>query len=315
MDPRISICVPTYRRPALLREALLSCLVQAYQPLEILVGDDSDDDRSQRVVAELSSTALVPIRYVRNTPPLGQSGNVNQLYAMASGPRLVLLHDDDRLLPGAIEILDRAWRAEPGVTAVYGKQELIAENGVVLPSRTEHLNRTYYRAGREMAGPVSPIEAALLGQFPNNGYLVLSEAARQVGYRSWEAVGDGCDYDFGIRLGTWGGRFVFVDAFTSQVRMTDRSITSGGRFGAMYRVVRAMDLPASAEYARTIALRRLAPFAVRDGALDGRRREALGIYLSPHYPAANRVKPQGIYHLLLCVWPSLGRARGSHRRA
>lgn len=283
MDPRISVCIPTYRRPGLLREALQSCLAQRYRPLEILVGDDSDDDRSAGVAARLGEGSSIPIRYLRNTPRLGQAGNVNRLFAAAAGPRLILLHDDDLLLPDAIGVLDRAWREHPGATAVYGKQQLIAEDGRVLASETERLNQTYHRTSRDAATELPPIEAALLGQFPNNGYLMLTQAAREAGYRDREIVGDGCDYDFGIRVATLGGRFVFMDRFTSQVRMTGASVTTSGRFGTMYEVLRSLELTPSAEYARTIALRRLAPFAVRDGALEGRRREALSIFLSSHY--------------------------------
>lgn len=314
LDPRISVCIPTYRRPGLLREALHSCLAQRYRPLEIFVGDDSDDDRSASVVSEIGADSPVPIRYLRNTPPLGQAGNVMRLFAAAAGPRLVLLHDDDRLLPDAIDVLDRAWSEHPDTTAAYGKQELIAEDGRVLVSETERLNQTYRRTSRDAATELPAIEAALLGQFPNNGYLVLTQAARDVGYRDREVVGDGCDYDFGIRLAASGGRFVFVNRFTSQVRMTGSSVTTSGRFGTMYEVVRSLELPPSAEYARAIALRRLAPFAVRDGALEGRRRNALSIFLSPHYPAMHRMRPRGIYHMLLCLVPLLAWVRRPRRR-
>ena len=44
--------------------------------------------------------------YLRNESSLGQAGNVNQLFARARGERLVLMHDDDFLLPGALTAMD-----------------------------------------------------------------------------------------------------------------------------------------------------------------------------------------------------------------
>ena len=47
MDNRlITICIPTFRRPDLLVEAIQTCFQQNYRPLEILIGDDSMDEKS-----------------------------------------------------------------------------------------------------------------------------------------------------------------------------------------------------------------------------------------------------------------------------
>ncbi|MEM1303844.1 MAG: glycosyltransferase, partial [Planctomycetota bacterium] len=49
--PLISVCIPTYRRPDLLREAVESVVRQEYRPLEIIVGDDSPTPAAENVVA------------------------------------------------------------------------------------------------------------------------------------------------------------------------------------------------------------------------------------------------------------------------
>ena len=44
--------------------------------------------------------------YVRNHAGTGQASNVNQLFGLAEGEFLVLLHDDNFLMPTALEDLD-----------------------------------------------------------------------------------------------------------------------------------------------------------------------------------------------------------------
>ena len=117
----ISICIPTCNRPELLREALESCAAQEYDRLELVVGDDSSDDASRHVVEAFARTSPWHVSYVRNLPALGQNANVAALFARANGDRILLLHDDDRLLPGAVSALAAPWDAEPNLAITFGE--------------------------------------------------------------------------------------------------------------------------------------------------------------------------------------------------
>ena len=44
MNLSISICIPTYKRAKLFKEALYSVIEQALQPMQIIIGDDSPDN-------------------------------------------------------------------------------------------------------------------------------------------------------------------------------------------------------------------------------------------------------------------------------
>ena len=118
----VTVAIPTRHRPDYLRLAVESTTSQDYRPLEIVIGDDSTDDRTATVAEELRENAPAgcTIVYQHNVPPLGQAGNINALFHAASAPRLVLLHDDDLLLPGAISTLTKAMDAGPDVVAAYG---------------------------------------------------------------------------------------------------------------------------------------------------------------------------------------------------
>lgn len=101
MSDLISISIPTFRRPSYILHAIHSCMIQDYRPLEIDVSDDSPSDETETLLRSINLPQGISLRYWRNAPSLRQAGNVNKLFRSARGSRLVLLHDDDALLPGA----------------------------------------------------------------------------------------------------------------------------------------------------------------------------------------------------------------------
>ena len=52
MSHKISVIIPTYYRNDLLPEAIESVLEQDYEPLEIIVVDDSGEENAEPVLAE-----------------------------------------------------------------------------------------------------------------------------------------------------------------------------------------------------------------------------------------------------------------------
>lgn len=299
MNPLISICIPTCERPRMLAEALRSCIEQRYRPLEILVGDDSRSDDSAAVVERLRGEFDGRLVYLRNTPALKQARNVNRLFEHAAGDRLLLLHDDDLLVPGALETLHRCFERDPRLSAAFGKQILIDDAGTRQPRPSTSLNESYFRSARYAGSVLTPLESALVQQFPNNGYLVRSELARRTRYRDERELGTTrwCDFEFSLRLARNARRYEFVDAFTAAYRLSADSVSRRGHPTYMYPLIRSLPLPASCEWARAQALRRLAPVVVSNHAHKGEVKEALRIFFSSHYPRRRRFSRHGLYQL------------------
>ncbi len=70
MASTVSICIPAYARPKLLRAAMESVLTQERGDLELLIGDDSGD-----LEAVVTSFDDPRVRYRRNASRLGMAGN------------------------------------------------------------------------------------------------------------------------------------------------------------------------------------------------------------------------------------------------
>jgi len=304
----ITICIPTYRRPSLLLACLQTCFMQDYRPLEIDLGDNSPDDQTGRLVGSITPPPGISLRYWKNDPPLGSVGNVQKLFAEARGRRLLLLHDDDGLLPGAVSALDEAFRMSPDVVLAYGAPEVVNERGERVPEETERDNinarRTPDRAGLRR----DVLACALWRQVPINGFLVDSAAARRIGYRDRSEVGLAVDTDFGIRLAQayrGSGAFAFIDRATSQYRLapTSQRFNEPDTCWRFYDdVARLQDLTPEEEEARDGLLAQIARAAVIENALGRRRDAALRIFLSRHYP-----RPEGwartLYVLGLLAMP------------
>lgn len=302
MNALVSICIPTCQRPDLLREAIDSCLRQTYSEIEVIVGDDSGDDASRMMVERMGRPDL--IRYQKNAPPLRQAGNVNSLFDRARGSRLMLLHDDDLLLDDAVESLLKCWELEPDLTAAYGKQYMIDMKGRVLEKESEALNASYHRTPARSGRQASALRAGMM-QFPNDGYMVLAEAARRVRYRDEPSIGAACDLDFGMRLGAAYDGFHLLDRYTAKYRCTETSISMTNSYAHLsYRLIESVELPRELEELRAERLRSLASPAVNACLATGDRRGALRIYASRHYPLLERLSRVGMAQACLMAFPS-----------
>jgi abequosyltransferase len=100
---KLSICIPTYNRSALLRECVTSILASAEGQngnIEIVISDNASPDDTPAVVAELQER-YPWIRYHRNDTNIGER-NFYQVAGMASGDYLWIFSDDDKMTPDAI---------------------------------------------------------------------------------------------------------------------------------------------------------------------------------------------------------------------
>ena len=279
---RVSICIPTYKRPELLRSAIDSCLAQTFQDFEIVIVDDSPDDETQKMVETLSEGQRV--RYVRNPHRSGQANSKNQLFDLAGGEFLVLLHDDNVLMPAALADMIKPLQENFGVSASFGKQYFLTHEGVVLEHESLLLNKKYFRTD-ERANQIQPSEwSALVQQFPGDSYMVRTTIARKTRYRN--DVGECGDAEFGWRL--WKhGDFFFVGSYTAADRQNKQGLSASGlpiHLSNLYPVLQYLPVSKELESARVARLKQLAPVAVTGCLLKKARLEAFKILFGSNYP-------------------------------
>lgn len=300
----VSVIIPTYHRPRLLKETIESVWSQTVPPEEILIGDDSKDDATEALVRdELVPVSPVPIRYFHHRPSLKEVRNVDFQYAQAKGDLILHLHDDDPVYPRCIELLKPPFERHPEVVASFGLQRIIDEHGQA-GRGAEQVNRDYFRTP-ERAGLVDGFMAGAVCMFPNNGFMLRRQAACLVGYSDQGRAGLATDFYFGFRLGKLGWPFYFVNEFTAMCRITAGSQSRTSDADNAYRAVKILledcrpeQLSAEIEQ----SLRNRIPLAITTAARKKERRTALRWLFSTYY-RDRLFSPRGFKRLLLALQP------------
>lgn len=92
-SPLVSICIPAYRQILKLRKTLDSILAQEFQDFELIVSDDSPDDRVENLLKEYPFGDK--LTYWKNNPAKGSPENWNEAIRKAKGEFIKLIHHDD----------------------------------------------------------------------------------------------------------------------------------------------------------------------------------------------------------------------------
>jgi glycosyltransferase involved in cell wall biosynthesis len=262
---KVSICMPTYQRPDLIGQCIESCLSQTHADIELLIGDDSKDDRTQALIEE-KYAGDPRVVYIRNRPALRQCRNVAMLFERASGDKIVLMHDDDYLALDCVEKLLRVFDENPGVEVAFGDQYEVDDDSRVDFAESERLNASFYRT-KEVEG-LQPLggRAGLIGMFPNNGWMANADLVKRVSYR--EQFVNGCDYAFGSELCLAAKGVYYTKQYVSYYRKTSESMSSTTRATLnsssviAYEFLTGLVLPRELYEARRLALRRFLPNVV-----------------------------------------------------
>jgi glycosyltransferase involved in cell wall biosynthesis len=219
----VSFCVPTHGRPRLLREMLDSAAAQTRLPDEILVSDDQGNEETRALVADFAQRTTVSVRYIL-CAKASQVDNVNNLFQNAQGDLFLFMHDDDLAMPRSIELLAPPLEENQDLVGAFGRQLFITDTGEEIPDLSEATNRYYRRDGAHAGIQPDAIVSAIWQQFPNNGYIIRTSAAREVLYR--HEYGAGCDFGFGLGIAE-KGKFFYLDEYTAKYRLSSESVGRG----------------------------------------------------------------------------------------
>ncbi|WP_131106026.1 glycosyltransferase family 2 protein [Ornithinimicrobium sufpigmenti] len=140
---RVSIVVPTYRRPHFLVNALASLRAQTLTDFEVLVCDNGAEAATEDVVRALDDQRF---RYIPRPQNVGMLRNAMLGFADARSPLVMKLDDDDFLLPEALEGLVTPLERNPDIKLSFGGVQLVDADDAVLQERTQWLDRESGRA-------------------------------------------------------------------------------------------------------------------------------------------------------------------------
>ena len=96
--PLITVFIPTYKRPHLLKNAICSALNQTYKNLQVIVCDNASNDETSQVVAEIAKKDP-RLHYICHPKNIGMLANYAFGFSQAKTTFFSFLSDDDILLP------------------------------------------------------------------------------------------------------------------------------------------------------------------------------------------------------------------------
>src|SRR2546423_15037027 len=91
--PFISICIPTYKRPELLKKLLDSINIQTFKNYEIIINDNSPDDSVEKLVRSYQD--ILSLSYKKNQPSVSAVENCIKIIQRANAEWVKIMHDDD----------------------------------------------------------------------------------------------------------------------------------------------------------------------------------------------------------------------------
>ncbi|SDH86943.1 MULTISPECIES: glycosyltransferase family 2 protein [Winogradskyella] len=126
MNPKVSICIPTYNGVKFIAEAMDSAICQTYGNLEIIVSDDASIDGTLKIIETYKFKTSIPIS-VYHHEPNGIGANWNNCIKKAKGDYIKFLFQDDVLIPSCIEQMVNILEQNPKLGMVASKRKFIVE--------------------------------------------------------------------------------------------------------------------------------------------------------------------------------------------
>jgi glycosyltransferase involved in cell wall biosynthesis len=155
---KFSVLLPTRNRLDLLRYAVESVRKQDYQDWEIVVSDNDSEEGIEGYVRELADPRII---YVRTEKFVPVTDNWNNALRYSTGEYVVMLGDDDCLLPGYFSALVRSIEVYGQPDAIYVEAVQYAYPGVISGHEAGFVQQGYceFMLGRTQPFVLDPAEA------------------------------------------------------------------------------------------------------------------------------------------------------------
>ena len=131
--PLVTFALFAYNQEQYIREAVGGAFAQTYEPLEIILSDDSSSDRTFEIMKEMAATYEGPheIHVRREAQNIGTLGHVRAVSKVAAGEIMIVAAGDDISLPARTEKLVTLF-TKPIVVAGSSNDLIIDESGKLL---------------------------------------------------------------------------------------------------------------------------------------------------------------------------------------
>ena len=217
----LSICIPAYNRPLWFRRALASIVrgnEKYAESLEVVITDDSRSRECKEITGELLGLWGGKCLYEHHPERLGMVGNWNRAISLATGQYVLVVHDDDFLLQGAIAKILECLKVVDHPVLLFGVE--------VVDEKERVMKRQFFKKNQCLSPPDALIQLLSNSSFVRFPAIAIARSAfTEVGMfrEEWK---EPCDLDMWIRLFGRYGVYCVQDV-TSAYRVHSQALTMG----------------------------------------------------------------------------------------
>ena len=128
--PKISIITTTYKHQDFIEDTIKSVLSQTYTDWELLIGDDSPDNKTWNIIEKYTKQYPDKIKAWHHNPNKGIVDNMNFLLSKISNDSkyIAFLEGDDMYTPDNLEEKIKIFKEYPEVKMVYNNFDYIGKD-------------------------------------------------------------------------------------------------------------------------------------------------------------------------------------------
>lgn len=139
----VSVIIPVYNRPLLLRKAAESVLNQSFRDFELIIVDDGSEDETpaaaQTMAREAAESGHAPAVRVLTIPRCGKPGAVRNRGAEAArGDLLAFLDSDDLWLPDKLKLQTAFMENNPDLRLSHTREQWLRKGKIVSQKGQKH---------------------------------------------------------------------------------------------------------------------------------------------------------------------------------
>lgn len=145
-DDLVSVIIPTMNRSDMLERCILSVLSGTYKNVEVIVSDDSDDDKTKEVVKTLGKR-FKHIMYLRSSKK-SVAAAMNLAIPRSNGKFLFLLNDDNIIAKDCIAELLKPFNGDSSIGIVGPRAMYFSHRNVIMHAgtvRSGFMRRAVYK--------------------------------------------------------------------------------------------------------------------------------------------------------------------------
>ncbi|MCP3407834.1 glycosyltransferase family 2 protein [Bradyrhizobium sp. CCGB01] len=225
--PFISVAIPTFRRPEMVRRAIESVLLQKFSDWEMVISDDEGPEGAAWSILSEYARSDRRIRVIENHRGQGQVENTNNAMLACRGRWIKVLHDDDWLAPASLATFAEMARTYPTAAFMTSTSHVVHDGGIkyrrggqVYLYSSQQCLEDLYLAGK----------TRLLGIVPST--LLINANVIRAGclMRNYKSISWGVDQLFFLDLACQGDMVAIDDGLVFYDMTSHATITATGSF-------------------------------------------------------------------------------------